>query len=112
MGFHIVHAYWFIETTWSMLDCKWQKRWNKLPTEDQARLKARQEINILTLADKDFKTETMESMHRDEKTMGEIILRGSSIMKGYLKDEKATAKAFRNGWFFMGDVRVVPPMDT
>ncbi|KAL0396181.1 UNVERIFIED_CONTAM: Butyrate--CoA ligase AAE11, peroxisomal [Sesamum calycinum] len=51
---------------------------------------------------------TMESMPRDGKH-GEIILRGSSIMKGYLKDEKATAKAFRNDWFFMGDVRVVHP---
>ncbi|KAL0305373.1 UNVERIFIED_CONTAM: Butyrate--CoA ligase AAE11, peroxisomal [Sesamum calycinum] len=92
------------------LVCEWQKRWNKLPAEDQARLKARQGISILTLADADVKDpETMESVSRDGKTMGEIVLRGSSIMKGYLKDEKATAKAFRNGWFFTGDVGVVHP---
>ncbi|KAL0462471.1 UNVERIFIED_CONTAM: Benzoate--CoA ligase, peroxisomal [Sesamum latifolium] len=110
LGFHVVHAYGLTEATGPALVCEWQKRWNKLPAEDQARLKARQGISILTLADADVKDpETMESVPRDGKTMGEIVLRGSSIMKGYLKDEKATAKAFRNGWFFTGDVGVVHP---
>ncbi|KAL0423651.1 UNVERIFIED_CONTAM: putative acyl-activating enzyme 12, peroxisomal [Sesamum radiatum] len=110
LGFHVVHAYGLTEATGPALVCEWQKRWNKMPAEDQARLKARQGISILTLADADVKDpETMESVSRDGKTMGEIVLRGSSIMKGYLKDEKATAKAFRNGWFFTGDVGVVHP---
>ncbi|KAL0423653.1 UNVERIFIED_CONTAM: Butyrate--CoA ligase AAE11, peroxisomal [Sesamum radiatum] len=110
LGFHVVHAYGLTEATGPALVCEWQKRWNKLPAEDQARLKARQGISILTLADADVKDpKTMESVSRDGKTMGEIVLRGSSIMKGYLKDEKATAKAFRNGWFFTGDVGVVHP---
>ncbi|KAJ6684262.1 ACYL-ACTIVATING ENZYME [Salix viminalis] len=51
--------------------------------------------------------DTMASVPRDGKTMGEIFLRGSSIMKGYFKDPEATSKAFRNGWFATGDVGVV-----
>ncbi|TYI13281.1 hypothetical protein ES332_A08G047600v1 [Gossypium tomentosum] len=51
----------------------------------------------------------MESVPQDGKTIGEIVLRGSSIMKGYLKDEVATSKAFKKGWFFTGDVGVIHP---
>jgi acyl-CoA synthetase (AMP-forming)/AMP-acid ligase II len=90
--------------------CEWQKKWNKLPQQDQAKLKARQGISILTLADADVKDlDTMVSVPRDGKTMGEIVLRGSSIMKGYFKDPEATSKAFRNGWLATGDVGVIHP---
>ncbi|PIN16052.1 Acyl-CoA synthetase [Handroanthus impetiginosus] len=110
LGFHVVHAYGLTEATGPALVCEWQQRWDNLPAKDKAALKARQGVSILTLADADVKDpKTMESVRRDGKTMGEIVLRGSSIMKGYLKDEKATAKAFRNGWFFTGDVGVVHP---
>ncbi|KAH6837612.1 acyl activating enzyme 12 [Perilla frutescens var. hirtella] len=110
LGFHVVHAYGLTEATGPALVCEWQQKWNKLSGEDKAKLKARQGISILTLADVDVKNpETMESVARDGKTMGEIVLRGSSIMKGYLKDEKATSQAFRHGWFFTGDVGVVHP---
>ncbi|KAL2499100.1 Butyrate--CoA ligase AAE11 [Abeliophyllum distichum] len=51
----------------------------------------------------------MQSVPRDGKTMGEIVLRGSSIMMGYLKDEKTTSKAFDGGWFATGDVGVIHP---
>lgn len=110
LGFHVVHAYGLTEATGPALVCEWQQKWDKLSGEDKAKLKARQGISILTLADVDVKEpETMESVPRDGKTMGEIMLRGSSIMKGYLKDEKATSQAFRHGWFFTGDVGVVHP---
>lgn len=110
LGFHVVHAYGLTEATGPALVCEWQQKWDKLSGEDKAALKARQGISILTLAGVDVKNpETMESVARDGKSMGEIVLRGSSIMKGYLKDEKATAEAFRGGWFFTGDVGVVHP---
>ncbi|KAI6691373.1 hypothetical protein NL676_028201 [Syzygium grande] len=81
-----------------------------LPAAEQAELKARQGIGILTLADVDAKhSETMRSVPRDGMTTGEIVLWGSSIMKVYCKDPKATSKAFRDGWFFTGDVGVVHP---
>ncbi|GJR76447.1 hypothetical protein Tco_0088812 [Tanacetum coccineum] len=68
---------------------EWQTKWNQLPKDHQARLKARQGVNILTLADVDVKNkDTMENVPHDGITIEEIVLRGSNIMKGYLKDEK------------------------
>lgn len=108
IGFHVVHAYGLTEATGPALVNEWQKDWNKYPREEQSKLKARQGISILTLADADVKDiKTMQSVPRDGKTMGEIVLRGSSIMMGYLKDENATSKAFHGGWFATGDVGVI-----
>ncbi|OAY57251.1 trans-cinnamate:CoA ligase, peroxisomal [Manihot esculenta] len=110
LGFHVTHAYGLTEATGPALVCEWQAKWNQLPQEDQAKLKARQGISILTLADVDVKDlTTMTSVPRDGKTIGEIVLRGSSIMKGYFKDPNATSKAFKNGWFATGDVGVIHP---
>ncbi|GKA87064.1 butyrate--CoA ligase AAE11, peroxisomal-like protein [Tanacetum coccineum] len=110
LGFHIMHAYGLTEATGPALVCEWQTKWNQLPKDQQARLKARQGVGILTLADVDVKDkDTMESVPHDGIKMGEIVLRGSSIMKGYFKDEKETAKAFQNGWFLTGDVGVIHP---
>ncbi|KAL8532261.1 hypothetical protein ACS0TY_008748 [Phlomoides rotata] len=110
LGFHVVHAYGLTEATGPALVCEWQKQWDHLPCEEKANLKARQGVSILTLADVAVKDPTtMESVPRDGKTMGEIMLKGSSIMMGYLNDEKATGKAFQNGWFLTGDVGVIHP---
>ncbi|CAN6569947.1 unnamed protein product [Malus baccata var. baccata] len=110
LGFKVTHAYGLTEATGPALVCEWQAKWNMLPGDDQAKLKARQGISILTLADVDVKNkDTMESVPHDGKTMGEIVLRGSSVMKGYFKDPKATEKAFQNGWFWTGDVGIVHP---
>ncbi|GKV20336.1 hypothetical protein SLEP1_g30476 [Rubroshorea leprosula] len=110
LGFKVTHAYGLTEATGPALVCEWQTKWNKLPVNDQVKLKARQGISILTLADVDVKDiDTMRSVSHDGITMGEIVLRGSSIMKGYLKDQEATSKAFKNGWFLTGDVGVIHP---
>lgn len=110
LGFHVTHAYGLTEATGPALVCEWQTKWNQLPKDKQAKLKARQGISILTLADVDVKDlKTMATVPYDGKTMGEIVLRGSSIMKGYFKDQKATSKAFKDGWFLTGDVGVVHP---
>lgn len=110
LGFHVVHAYGLTEATGPAMVCEWQKRWNCLTRDEQARLKARQGINVLTVADADVKdVTTMQSVPHDGKTTGEIVLRGSGIMKGYLKDEKATSEAFACGWFHTGDMGVIYP---
>ncbi|KAK4361438.1 hypothetical protein RND71_020390 [Anisodus tanguticus] len=108
LGFHVVHAYGLTEATGPALVCEWQEKWNKLPSENQAKLKARQGVGILTLADVDVKIfKNMHSVPRDGKSIGEVCLRGSSIMKGYFKNEKANSEVFKNGWFFTGDVGVI-----
>ncbi|KAL8166694.1 hypothetical protein V2J09_008193 [Rumex salicifolius] len=110
MGFHVVHAYGLTEATGPALVCEWQKQWNKLPQEKQWKLKARQGISVMTVAEVDVKdAATMKSVQRDGKTSGEIVLRGSGIMKGYLNDTTATGATFRDGWFWTGDVGVVHP---
>ncbi|GKD33808.1 butyrate--CoA ligase AAE11, peroxisomal-like protein [Tanacetum coccineum] len=108
LGFHIMHAYGLTEATGPAFICEWQTKWDQLPRDQQATIKARQGVSILTLADVDVKNvKTMEGVPHDGKTMGEIVLRGSSLMKGYLKDEKETAKAFQKEWFLTGDVGVI-----
>ncbi|PHU19181.1 Benzoate--CoA ligase, peroxisomal [Capsicum chinense] len=108
LGFHVVHAYGLTEATGPALVCEWQVKWNELSRESQAKLKARQGVGILTLADVDVKNfDNMRSVTRDGKSIGEVCLRGSSIMKGYLKNDKANISAFKNGWFFTGDVGVI-----
>ncbi|XP_043715550.1 trans-cinnamate:CoA ligase, peroxisomal-like [Telopea speciosissima] len=110
LGFHVTHAYGLTEATGPALVCEWQAKWDQLPRHEQAKLKARQGISVLTLAEVDVKDlDTMISVPRDGKCVGEIVLRGSSIMKGYFKDPEATAKAFKDGWFVTGDVGVIHP---
>ncbi|KAI3813730.1 hypothetical protein L1987_18461 [Smallanthus sonchifolius] len=110
LGFDIMHTYGLTEAIGPALVCEWQSEWNQLPRDQQARLKARQGVSIITLADINVKNKkTMNSVPHDGKTMGEIVLRGSSIMKGYLKDKKATVNTFQNGWLLTGDVGVIHP---
>ncbi|KAI3852396.1 hypothetical protein MKX03_018876 [Papaver bracteatum] len=110
LGFHVTHAYGLTEATGPALVCEWQRKWNLLPVHEQSKLKARQGISVLSLAEIDVKDlETMASVARDGKSVGEVVLRGSSVMKGYFKDEEATRKAFKNGWLLTGDVGVIHP---
>ncbi|KAJ8629350.1 hypothetical protein MRB53_022673 [Persea americana] len=110
LGFHVTHAYGLTEATGPALVCEWKSQWDNLCQTDQAKLKARQGISVLSLADADVKDPvSMNSVARDGVTMGEIVLRGSSIMKGYYRDPAATSLAFQGGWFHTGDVGVVHP---
>ncbi|XP_008792163.2 trans-cinnamate:CoA ligase, peroxisomal-like [Phoenix dactylifera] len=108
LGFRVSHAYGLTEATGPALVCEWREEWNHRPAHEQAWLKSRQGISVLTLADVDVKdVETMRSVPRDGNSLGEIVLRGSSIMKGYYKNREATDAAFRDGWFLTGDVGVI-----
>ncbi|KAL6907404.1 hypothetical protein ACP4OV_002443 [Aristida adscensionis] len=108
IGFRVTHAYGLTEATGPALACEWRDQWDLLPLPERARLKARQGVSVLSLADADVRdAETMASVPRDGRTLGEIVLRGSSVMKGYLKNPEANEKAFKGGWFLTGDVGVV-----
>ncbi|PKA52132.1 Butyrate--CoA ligase AAE11, peroxisomal [Apostasia shenzhenica] len=110
LGFHVTHAYGMTEATGPALVCEWRAEWDRLSGEKRAKLKARQGICVLSLDDVDVKdVGTMVSVPPDGKTVGEIVLRGSSVMKGYFKNKAATEEAFRQGWFLTGDVGVVYP---
>ena len=107
MGFEVTHVYGLTETYGPAVVCAWQDAWNALPVEKQAALKARQGVRYLMLeglmvAD----PQTLEPVPRDGQTMGEILMRGNNVMKGYLKNPHATGEAFEGGWFHSGDLAV------
>mgnify|MGYP000983730206 FL=1 len=107
MGFDVTHVYGLTESYGPSVVCVWHDRWNDLPLEDKARLKARQGVRGpilegLMVAD----PMTLAPVPRDGVTMGEIFLRGNNVMKGYLKNAKATTEAFEGGWFHTGDLGV------
>jgi len=107
-GFHVTHVYGLTEVYGPVTVCDWHEEWNALPLDEQAALKARQGVPYATLdglmvAD----SETLEPVPADGETMGEVFMRGNTVMKGYLHNSKATEEAFAGGWFHTGDLGVV-----
>ena len=110
MGVEVTHVYGLTEVYGPAVMCAWKSEWDSLPADQRARLKARQGVGNLALvglmvAD----PETLEPVPHDGRTIGEIFLRGHNVMRGYLKNPKATAEAFRGGWFASGDLGVMHP---
>jgi fatty-acyl-CoA synthase len=107
MGFNVTHLYGLTESYGPATLCAWQDDWRELPLEDRARLMARQGVRYPTLAGMQVADpETMQPVPRDGATLGEVMLRGNTIMKGYLRNAAATEEAFRGGWFRTGDLAV------
>ena len=109
-GFKIAHVYGLTEVFGPSTICAWHDEWDALEPEERARLKSRQGINYpvlegLMVAD----PETLSPVPLDGVTMGEVFMRGNIVMKGYLKNPKATEKAFEGGWFHTGDLAVAHP---
>lgn len=108
IGFVISHGYGLTETAGLNVSCAWKPQWNRLPASDRARLKARQGVRTVGFTEIDVvDPESGRSVERNGETVGEIVMRGSSIMLGYLKDPVGTEKALKNGWFYTGDVGVI-----
>jgi fatty-acyl-CoA synthase len=78
-----------------------------VPAEEQARLRARQGFPNLLAGEARVVDERMHDVPRDGLTMGEVVMRGNVVMKGYFADDEATARAFEGGWFHSGDLAVV-----
>jgi 3-(methylthio)propionyl---CoA ligase len=109
-GFRVTHAYGLTETYGPATFCAWQEAWGGYPLEERARVMARQGVAILTLEEMMVADAgTMQPVPRDGRTIGEVMLRGNTVMKGYLKNPKATAEAFRGDWFHSGDLAVWHP---
>ena len=107
MGFRITHLYGLTESYGPATLCAWQPSWTTLPLAERARVMARQGVPMPTLdglqvADPD----TGIAVPKDGATMGEVMLRGNTIMKGYLRNPAATRAAFAGDWYHTGDLAV------
>lgn len=106
-GFEVTHLYGLTETYGPSVVNEWQRDWDALDAADQAALKARQGVRYPALEALDvLDPETMQPVPRDGQTLGEVMFRGNVVMKGYLKNPKATEAAFAGGWFHSGDLGV------
>ena len=110
MGFNVTHLYGLTETYGPATVCAWQEAWDELDMPGRAGRMARQGVpyhtmHAMMVAD----GETMAETPRDGETIGELMLRGNTVMRGYLKNEDATEAAFRGGWFHTGDLAVRHP---
>ena len=108
LGFDITHVYGLTEVYGPVASCAWDPKWDSLPAHKKAQLKARQGVNTHVLEDLSVvDPRTAEAVPADGKTMGEVVMKGNVVMKGYLNDDKANEDAFKNGWFYSGDLAVM-----
>jgi len=110
LGFNITHVYGLTESYGPAVMCAWHDDWNNLPDEDRALKKSRQGVPYHVLDDLMIADPvTMQPVTKDAKVMGEVMMRGNIVMKGYLKNPSASEEAFAEGWFHTGDLGVWHP---
>ena len=107
-GFNTTHAYGLTETYGPAVVSAWNNDWDSLPVSDRSAMKARQGVRYTMLEGLHvFDPETMAEVAPDGEAMGEVMMRGNVVMKGYLKNPQATEEAFAGGWFHSGDLGVM-----
>ncbi len=110
LGFEVMHVYGLTETYGHILQCAWNEEWNLFDEDKKNEIKSRQGVRYPNTEDvKVINPETMKSVPKDGQTIGEIMIKGNIVMKGYFKDKEATDKAMSDGWFHSGDLAVVNP---
>ena len=110
MGFAVTHLYGLTETYGPSTVCMWQPGLDELSIEQKAAFMARQGVNTPMLEEAAvMDPTTLAPMPADGTTIGELMLRGNTVMKGYLKNPAATEEAFAGGWFHTGDLAVLHP---
>jgi fatty-acyl-CoA synthase len=109
-GFNVTHVYGLTECYGPAVVNEWHDNWDALPLPEQAAKKARQGVRYPVLEGLDVRDpDSMVPVKRDGVAMGEVMMRGNVVMKGYLKNKASTEKAFMGGWFHTGDLGVMHP---
>jgi fatty-acyl-CoA synthase len=106
-NFKPVHVYGLTETYAPYTVCEPQPDWAELPDVERAQLLGRQGVHNIVADRIRVVDDEMNDVPRDGATIGEVVMRGNNVMKGYFEDPEATATAFRGGWFHSGDIGVV-----
>jgi fatty-acyl-CoA synthase len=110
MGFNVIHLYGLTESYGPSLICEMQGEWEDLPLADRAQKMARQGVpHVLAGEFQVVDPNSMTPVPADGETIGEIVLRGNTVMKGYLKNPDDTGRASAGGWFHSGDLAVMHP---
>ncbi|MCL6499462.1 MAG: acyl--CoA ligase family protein [Firmicutes bacterium] len=109
MGARVVHVYGLTETYGPHTVCAWRSEWDGLEPAERARRKARQGVGYVHAPELRVVDEQMRDVPADGQTLGEVVMRGNNVMRGYFRDPEATARAFEGGWFHSGDLAVVHP---
>ena len=110
LGFNVTQVYGLTETYGHVTECIWDEaRWGELKGGDRAAVKARQGVAFPMMEHITVMDETMQQVPMDGATQGEIMIRGNSVMKGYLKNQEATDESFAGGYFHSGDIAVQHP---
>ena len=107
LGIRLTHLYGLTESYGPATVAAWPPEWDALPAPERALRRARQGVPTVLGGGADVWDPDGSPVPRDGATMGEVVLRGNTIMAGYLDDPEATAEAFRGGWFHSGDAAVV-----
>ena len=108
LGFNVTQVYGLTETYGHTVMCTWNSDWDNLDEEASAKLKARQGAAMVQTAGmRIVDMESREDVPADGQTIGEILIRGNTVMKGYLKDADNTAESLKEGWFHTGDLAVM-----
>src|SRR5437899_395906 len=109
LGFRPVHVYGLTETYGPHTVCAWDPAWDALPADEMAKKAARQGQGYVLFDLVRVVDEQGRNVAMDGETLGEVIMRGNNVMKGYFEQPDATAEAFRGGWFHSGDIAVWHP---
>ena len=107
LGFNVTQVYGLTETYGHVTECVWHdQRWGDLDSDGRSAIKARQGVAFPMMEHITVMDSNMEQVTMDGQTQGEIMIRGNSVMKGYLKNPEATQEAFEGGYFHSGDLAV------
>ncbi|MGR3366948.1 MAG: AMP-binding protein [Sagittula sp.] len=109
MGFNVTQVYGLTETYGPGTECTWQSKWDHMEGEARAAQKSRQGVAMPFLEPMDVLDDDGAPIPRDGQARGEIVFRGNGVMKGYLKNPRATREAFKDGLFHSGDIAVMHP---
>ena len=109
LGARVIHVYGLTEVYGPYSTCDWQPDWHALEAPARARKLARQGVGMVTAERVRVVDQDMNDVPADGVTMGELVMRGNGVMKGYFRDEEATELAFTGGWFHSGDLGVMHP---
>lgn len=109
IGFNVTQVYGLTETYGHVTECIWDEKWDEETQERKSAIKAQQGVAFPMMEEITVVDEKQNKIKNDAQALGEIVIRGNSVMKGYFKNPEATKEAFFGGFFHSGDIAKLHP---